>query len=166
MRATGKARPQLYRTPTVSGKPWNVTTSSPCTFLGFPALGRPDGRGRGQVQKDLQSEAHARQNAPPLSAVRGQDGLHSQRRNLHGKGQGLPLAPPRISRQCCLSSHGYLTGRQQEPHAVHGPFLELCHAMLKNEMGVLAIGTVMQSRNYYPKELSKRLTERDRYEFR
>ena len=58
-----------------------------------------------------------------LPAVRGQDRLHSQRRNLHGLGQGPPLAPPRISRQCCLAGH------QQEPHAVHGPLLQLCRAL-------------------------------------
>ena len=54
-----------------------------------------------------------------LPAVRGQDGLHSRCRNLHGPRQGLPLAPPRISRQCCPLSRGELEGHQQEPHAVH-----------------------------------------------
>ena len=38
--------------------------------------------------------------------------------------------------------------------------------LLKNELGVLAAGTVMPSRKHYPKELSRRLTERGRYEFR
>ena len=33
------------------------------------ALGRSDGRGRGQVRQDLQSQAHARQNAPSLSPL-------------------------------------------------------------------------------------------------
>ena len=37
--------------------------------------------------------------------------------------------------------------------------------LLKNELGVLAAGTVMPSRKHYPKELSRRLTERGRYEF-
>ena len=137
--------------------------------LGLPALGRSDGRGRGQVRQDLQSQAHARQNAPSLSpqlqpppatqpqrghdshqepprhqavhtrqagqmghqelaAVRGQDGLHPRCRNLHWPGQGPPLAPPRISRQCCLRSGGELAGHQQEPHAVHGPLLQLRRA--------------------------------------
>ena len=60
-----------------------------------------------------------------LPAVRGQNGLHSRHRNLHGPGQGPPLAPPRISRQCCSPSRVELTGHQQEPHAVHGPLLQL-----------------------------------------
>ena len=38
--------------------------------------------------------------------------------------------------------------------------------MLKNELGVLAAGTVMPSRKPYPKELGRRLTEHGRYEFR
>ena len=38
--------------------------------------------------------------------------------------------------------------------------------LLKNELGVLAAGTVMPSRKHYPKELGRRLTERGRYEFR
>ena len=38
--------------------------------------------------------------------------------------------------------------------------------LLKNEMGVLAAGTVMPSSKHYPMELGKRLTERGRYEFR
>ena len=38
--------------------------------------------------------------------------------------------------------------------------------MLKNELGVLAAGTVMPSRKHYPKELGRRLTERGRYKFR
>ena len=37
--------------------------------------------------------------------------------------------------------------------------------LLKNELGVLAAGTVMRSRKHYPKELGRRLTERGRYEF-
>ena len=37
--------------------------------------------------------------------------------------------------------------------------------LLKNELGVLAAGTVMPSRKHYPKELSRRLTERGRYKF-
>ena len=64
-----------------------------------------------------------------LPALRGQDGLHSRRRNLHGPGQGPPLTPPRISRQCCPLSPGELAGHQQEPHAVHGPLLQLRHAL-------------------------------------
>ena len=44
-------------------------------------------------------------------------------------GQGLPLASPRISQQCCPPSRGELTGCQQEPHAVHGPFLQLRHTL-------------------------------------
>ena len=59
-----------------------------------------------------------------LPAMRGQDRLHSRRRNLHGPGQGPPLAPPWISRQCCLPSRGELAGHQQEPHAVHGLLLQ------------------------------------------
>ena len=65
-----------------------------------------------------------------LPAVKGQGGLHSRHRNLHWPGQGLPLAPHQISRQCCTPSHGELAGRQQQPHAVHGPFLQLCRALL------------------------------------
>ena len=38
--------------------------------------------------------------------------------------------------------------------------------LLKNELGVLAAGTVMPSRKHYPKELGRRLTERGRYKFR
>ena len=64
-----------------------------------------------------------------LPAVRGQDGLHSRRRNLHGPGQGPPLAPPRISLQCCPPSRVELAGQQQEPHAVHGPLLQLRRAL-------------------------------------
>ena len=60
-----------------------------------------------------------------LPAVRGQDGLHSR----HGPGQGPSLAPPQISRQCCPLSRGELSGHQQEPHAVHGPLLQLCHTL-------------------------------------
>ena len=60
-----------------------------------------------------------------IPAVRGQDGLHSRRRNLQRLGQGPPLAAPWISRQCCPPSRGELTGHQQEPHAVHGPLLQL-----------------------------------------
>ena len=37
--------------------------------------------------------------------------------------------------------------------------------LLKNELGVLAAGTVIPSRKHYPKELGRRLTERGRYEF-
>ena len=37
--------------------------------------------------------------------------------------------------------------------------------LLKNELGVLAAGTVMPSRKHYPKELGRRLTECVRYEF-
>ena len=61
--------------------------------------------------------------------MRGQDRLHSRSRNLHGPGQVPPLAPPRISRQCCPPSPGELAGHQQEPHAVHGPLLQLRHAL-------------------------------------
>ena len=64
-----------------------------------------------------------------LPALRGQDGLHSRCRNLHGLGQGLPLVPPWISWQCCPPSHGELAGHQQEPHAVHGPLLQLRHTL-------------------------------------
>ena len=161
-------RPQLHRThPRFQGSHGPRPLHRP---LGLPALGRSDGRGRGQVRQDLQSQAHARQNAPSLSpllqpppaaqpgrghdshqerprhqavhmpqagqmghqelpAVRGQDGLHSRRRNLHGPVQGPPLAPPRFSRQCCPPSHGELAGHQQEPHAVHGPLLQLSRAL-------------------------------------
>ena len=64
-----------------------------------------------------------------LPAVRGKDRLHSRHRNLHRLGQGPPLAPPRIIRQCCQPSRGELTGHQQEPHAVHGPLLQLRRAL-------------------------------------
>ena len=64
-----------------------------------------------------------------VPAVRGQEGLHSRLRNLHRPGQGPPLAPPRISRQCCPPSRGELAGHQQEPHAVHGPLLQLRGAL-------------------------------------
>ena len=64
-----------------------------------------------------------------LPAVRGQDGLHFRRRKLHGPGQGPSLAPPRISRQCCPPSRLELAGHQQEPHAVHGPLLQLRRAL-------------------------------------
>ena len=60
-----------------------------------------------------------------LPAVRGQDGLHSRCRKLHGPGQGHPLAPPWVSQQCCPPSRGELAGHQQEPHAVHGLVLQL-----------------------------------------
>ena len=56
-------------------------------------------------------------------------GLHSRRRNLHGPGQGPPLAPTRIGRQCCPLSRGELAGHQNEPHAVHGPLLQLPRAL-------------------------------------
>ena len=62
-----------------------------------------------------------------LHVVRGQDRLHTRCRNLHRPGQGLPLASPRINQQCYLPSCGQLAGHQQEPHAVHGSFLQLCH---------------------------------------
>ena len=57
--------------------------------------------------------------------------LHTmpRRRNLHQPGQGPPLAPPQISWQCCPLSRGERARRQQEPHAVHGPFLQLCCAL-------------------------------------
>ena len=64
-----------------------------------------------------------------LPAVRGQDGLHSPLRNLHRPGQGPPLAPPRISRQCCPPSRGELASHQQEPHGVHRPLLQLRRAL-------------------------------------
>ena len=57
--------------------------------------------------------------------MRVQDRLDSRSRNLQGPGQGPPLAPPQISRQCCPPSRGELACRQQEPHALHGPFLQL-----------------------------------------
>ena len=62
-----------------------------------------------------------------------EDGLHSRHRNLHRQVQGPPLAPPRISRQCCPSSCGKFAGHQQEPHAVHGPLLQLCCALTPAE---------------------------------
>ena len=37
--------------------------------------------------------------------------------------------------------------------------------LLKNELGVLAGGTIIPSRKHYPKEIGRRLTERGRYEF-
>ena len=64
----------------------------------------------------------------------------------------------------CPLSRGELAGHQQEPHAVHGPLLQLFH-LLKNELGVLAGGTIIPSRKHYPKELGRRLTKRGRYEF-
>ena len=57
-------RPQLHRThPRFQGSHGTRPLHRP---LGLPALGRSDGRGRGQVRQDLQSQAHARQNAPSL----------------------------------------------------------------------------------------------------
>ena len=38
--------------------------------------------------------------------------------------------------------------------------------LLKNELGVVAAGTIMPSHKHYPKELGRRLTERGLYEFR
>ena len=37
--------------------------------------------------------------------------------------------PSSYQQVCCPLSCGELAGRQQEPHAVHGPFLQLCHAL-------------------------------------
>ena len=39
------------------------------------------------------------------------------------------MAPPRISRQCRPVSRGERAGHQHEPHAVHGPFLQLHRAL-------------------------------------
>ena len=50
--------------------------------------------------------------------------------DLHGPGQGPPLAPPQISRQCCTPPRGLaVSGHHQEPHAVHGPLLQLRRAL-------------------------------------
>ena len=80
-----------------------------------------------------------------------------------GPGQEPPLAPPRISR---------LVENSQVTNKNHMLFMDrfynsiaLFH-LLKNELGVLAAGTVMPSRKHYPKELGRRLTERGWYEFR
>ena len=62
-----------------------------------------------------------------------------------------PLSPPRISLQRCPPSRGELSGRQQKLHAVHKMFLQLCrsvvlfHLLKKDELGVLASGSVMPS---------------------
>ena len=64
-----------------------------------------------------------------LPAVRGQDGLHSRLRNLHGPGQGPPLAPPWISRQCHPPPCGERSGHPQEPYVVQGSFLQLCRTL-------------------------------------
>ena len=107
--------------------------------LSLPPLLQPPpaaqpGRGHDSHQKPPHHQAvHTRQAGQmghqELPAVRGQDRLHSRRRNLHGPGQEQPLAPPRISRQCCPPSRGELAGHQQEPHAVHGPLLQLRRAL-------------------------------------
>ena len=57
-----------------------------------------------------------------------------------GRGQGPPLAPPRISRQCCPPSYGELAGHQQEQHAVHGPRLQLRSALPLNEERTMSPG--------------------------
>ena len=36
---------------------------------------------------------------------------------------------PLLSRQCCPPSRGELAGHQQEPHAVHGPLIQLRRAL-------------------------------------
>ena len=74
MRATGNGRPQLARGrpqlhrahPRFQGSHGTRPLHRP---LGLPALGWSDGRGCGQVRQDLQSQAHARQNAPSLSPL-------------------------------------------------------------------------------------------------
>ena len=67
MRATGKGpATTLSCPPPDSEKSWNATASSPS---GASTLSRSDGRGHGQVRQDLQSEAHARQNAPSFSPL-------------------------------------------------------------------------------------------------
>ena len=95
-----------------------------------------------------------------LPAVRGQDGLHPRRRNLHGPGQGPPLAPPWITRQCCPPSRGELAGHQQEPHAVHGPLLQLCCAHPPAEERAGSPGRGHRHANL------QALPGRGRYEFR
>ena len=77
------------------------------------------------------------------------------------------LAPPWISGQCCPPSCGELTGLQQEPHAVHGSFLQLRHAVPPAEEGTWSCGSMHHhtKRQHYPKELGKRLTERGQYKF-
>ena len=140
MRATGKGPATTSsRTPLVSGKSWNTTASSPSgasctTALYSPPPATQPRRGHDSHQEQPRHQAvHTRQAGQmghqELPAVRDQDGLHSRRRNLHRPSQGPPLAYPRISWQCCPPSHGGLTGHQQEPHAVHGPLLQLRHAL-------------------------------------
>ena len=94
--------------------------------------------------------------------------LHSRRRNLHGPGQGPSLAPPRISRQCCPPSRGELAGHQQEPHAVHGPLLQLRRALphAEERAGSPGRGHRHAKPQALPQGLGRRLTERGRYEFR
>ena len=120
-------------------RPWTsptrFTKSGPCSTecsLSFAATTAPPAtqprRGHDSHQEPPRHQAVLTRQASQmghqeLPAVR--DGIHPQRRNLHGPGQGPPLAPPRISRQCCLPSRGELAGHQQEPHAVHGPLLQL-----------------------------------------
>ena len=167
------------------------------------------GLGRGQVRQDLQSQAHARQNAPSLS-------LLLQPRQQLGLDEGMIPTKNRLAIKqyirdkpvrwgiksflLCEAKTGYIldaeiyTGRVKDCHwPLHGSagsvvrrlvensqvinknhmlFMDrfynsvaLFH-LLKNELGVLAAGTVMPSRKHYPKELGRRLTERGRYEFR
>ena len=69
--------------------------------------------------------------------------------------------------QCCPLSRGELPGRQQEPHAVHGTFLQLCHALSPAEerTGSRGSGQCHAKPKHYTKKLGTSLTERGCYEF-
>ena len=94
-----------------------------------------------------------------LSAVQGQDGLHSRCRNLHGWVKDchwsfLGSASSVVHR---LVENSQVTNKNHMLFMDHFyNFVALFH-LLKNEMGVLAAGTVMPSSEHYPKELGKRL---------
>ena len=74
-----------------------------------------------------------------------------------GLGQEPPLAPPRISWQCCPPSPGELAGHQQEPHAVHRPLLQLRRALPPAEERT---GSPVRGQG------TRQETEHGRYEFR
>ena len=136
-------------TPPVSGESWNATASSPsgasCTWsirrtrlwtsptrftkpgpcstecsLSFAATTAPQqlslDEGMIPTKNRLAIKQYIR-DKPVRWGIK--SFLLCEARNLHGPGQGPPLASPRISRQCCPPSRGELAGHQQEPHAVH-----------------------------------------------
>ena len=196
-----RGRPQLHRAhPWFQGSHGMRPLHRP---LGLPALGRSDGRGLGQVRQDLQSQAHARHNAPSLSPLL-QPPPATQPRRGHDSHQEPPRHQAVHTRQAvrwgiksfllCEAKTGYIldaeiyTGWVRDRHwpllgsagsvvsqvtnKNHMLFMDrFCNSvvlfhLLKNELGVLAVGTVMPSRKHYPKELGRRLTERGCYEFR